>query len=569
MHLKVGKSNGKEYLSIVTGYRDKVSRMPRTKTIKSLGYLDELKKEYPDPIAHFKEVAAEMSRKEAEENQPISVKIDRQAKLDFSTPVRKNLGYAVFSQLYHKLDLDVFLNNRSYKLKHDFNVNSIMKLLVFGRLLAPASKKATLENKEFFFEKTDFTLDDIYHCLTFMDTVRHDLLVHLHNKIKEHYKRKTEIVYYDVTNYYFEIDKQDDIRKKGVSKEHRPDPIVQMGLFIDNNGIPISYSLFPGNTNDCETFRPLMLQMREEYNVGRVVVVADKGLNTSPNICFTVPYGDGYIFSQSVRKGHKELKEYLFDENGYRQIGEDFKIKSRIYPRLISVTDIYGKQHQVRIDEKQIIFYSGEYDRKAKAEREQAVLKAHDIVKNPAKYNRAVSYGAMKYVKNLTFNGVTGELINTKELSFDYKALHEEEKYDGYYAIVTSECEKSEDEVIALYRGLWKIEESFKVTKSDLEARPVFLSREDHIQAHFLICFIALTLVRVLEWKLENRFAASRLIKSLKKVCCSPIEENLYLFDYTDEVTQVLEKATGIPLNNKYLTLGDIRKILGGTKKKS
>ena len=567
MNLKIGKSNGRAYLSIVHGYRDTTTKKVRTKTIQSLGYLDELEKQFDDPIAHFRKIVEEMNRQEAEQKLSANICIDPNATLEPGVNIRKNLGYAPFSQLYHSLDIDVFFNNHSRKLKSEFNTNSIMKLLVFSRLLAPASKAATFENKDLFFEKTDFTLDDIYRCLSFVNTLKSSLQVHLHKKIKERYGRGTELVYYDVTNYYFEIDKPDALRKKGVCKEHRPDPIVQMGLFMDTNGIPISYGLFPGNTNDCETLIPLLGEMRREYDLGRVIVVADKGINTSRNIVFSLIRGDGYVYSQSVRGGHKELKDYVLDGSDYRRHGEGFRIKSRVYPREITVRDIHGKTQKTRIAEKQVIFYSSDYDRKAKLERASVIQKAMDLVKNPSKYNKATTYGAARYVKNLIFDKNTGEILTSKQTPvFDEERLLEEEKFDGYYAIITSESEKSDEEIIDIYRGLWKIEESFKVTKSDLETRPVYLSREDRIQAHFLICFIALVLSRLLERQLGNKFSVSRIIDSLKRVSASFLDENWYVFDYADEVTKAISDSMGISLDKKYLRLGDIKKIIGSTK---
>jgi transposase len=443
-----------------------------------------------------------------------------------------------------------------------------MKLLVFSRILAPSSKKKAFENRDWYFENFDFTLDDIYRCLTFLSSKRDNLKLHLHRKIKEQYGRSTELVYYDVTNYYFEIDKPDNLRKKGVSKEHRPDPIVQMGLFMDTMGMPVSYDLFPGNTNDCSTLIPLLAKMKREYDIGRVIVVADKGMNTGMNIAFNLIKGDGYVYSQTVRGGHKELKDYILDDSDYRQIGDDYKIKSRLYPREIIVKDINGKNKKVRVDEKQVVFYSRDYDKKAKKDREPALMKAKELVNNPGKYNKATSYGAAKYVKNLQYDKDTGEIALTDQRPvFDEEKLREEEKFDGYYAIVTSEYKKTDEEILEIYRGLWKIEESFKVTKSDLEARPVYLSREDRIQAHFLICFTALAIMRILEHRLGSSYSVSAIIESLCSVSCSRLEENWYVFDYANEITEAIREKLGIDLSRKYLRLGEIKKILGDTKK--
>lgn len=569
MQLKTSKSNGRLYLSIVHGYRDPVTKKVKHKTIKSLGYIDNLQKEYPDPISYFNKVVEEMNKKATEENQPITITFSKDETLPEGAANRKNIGYAAISKLYHELNLNTFFFNHSRKFKSEYNLNNIMKLLIFSRILRPASKKKTYEEKDRYFENTDFSLDDVYRSLSQVVTFRDTLKLYLHKQIKKTIGRETDIVYYDVTNYYFEIDKQDELKRKGVSKEHRPDPIVQMGLLMDTKGIPVSYDLFPGNTNDCETLMPVLDKVRKDYDIGRFVIVADKGINTADNIAFNLARGNGYVFSQTVRGGNKELKDYVLDESNYRKIGEGFKIKSRLYPREIKVSNASGGKSKVRLDEKQVIFYSSDYDRKAKADREPALLKAQNLINCPSKYNKSTSYGAAKYVKNLIFDKDTGEIITTKQkLCLDEAKLREEEKFDGYYAIVTSEWEKSDDEIIEIYRGLWRIEEAFKVTKSDLETRPVYLSRNDHIQAHFLICFVALVIARLLALHLDNQYSITRIIESLNKASGSLLEENWYLFDYADEITTAITKTLSVDLGHKYLRFGDIKKILGDTKKR-
>jgi len=568
MNLQVGKSNGRTYLTIVQGYRDPKTKKVRHKTVKSLGYLDDLKKHYSDPIAHFKAVVEEMNQKEALEKQPVSISLDPKETLAENQYNRKNIGYAALSKLYHELGLHTFFYNNSRAFKSEFNTNNIMKLLIFSRILAPASKKKTYENKDRYFENTDFSLDDIYRCLTQIVTFKNKLQRHLHRQMKNKFNRSTELVYYDVTNYYFETDMQDEMRKKGVSKEHRPDPIVQMGLLMDTKGIPIMYDLFPGNTNDCETLMPILDEIKKEYEVGRTIIVADKGINTADNIAFSLAKGDGYVYSQTVRGGNKELKDYVLDQSEYRRIGDNDRIKSRLYPREIAISNAKGGRSKVRIDEKQVVFYSADYDRKAKADREAAILKAHDLVNKPSKYNKSISYGAAKYVKNLVFDPKTGEIMTTKQKPvFDEEKLREEEKFDGYYAIITSEWDKKDEEIIEIYRGLWRIEEAFKVTKSDLEARPVYLSRNDHIQAHFLICFVSLVIVRLLALCLDNKYPIPRIVESLNKSSGSYLEENWYVFDHADEITKSVTEILGIDLSRKYLSLGDIKKILAATKK--
>jgi hypothetical protein len=568
MYLQIGNNKGRKYLSIVQGYRDPVTKKVRHKTVKSLGYLDELTKHYLDPVAYFRGVTAEMNKKAALERQPITISLDPKESLTENQTNRKNIGYAALSKLYYELGLDIFFYNHSRSFKSEFNTNNMMKLLVFSRILTPASKKKTYQEKDRYFENTKFSLDDIYRCLTQAVTFKDSLQLHLHQKMKDKFGRSTELVYYDVTNYYFETDRQDEMKRKGVSKEHRPDPIVQMGLLMDTKGIPISYDLFPGNRNDCLTLLPVLDKVKKDYQVGRTIVVADKGVNTANNIAFSLARGDGYVYSQTVRGANKELKDYLLDESGYRQIGEDYKIKSRLYPREIAVSNANGGRTKVRIDEKQVVFYSAEYDAKAKADRKVALMKAWDLVNSPARYNKAIAYGAAKYVKNLVFDPATGEILTTRQRPFfDEEKLREEERFDGYYAIITSEWKKTDQEIIEIYRGLWRIEEAFKVTKSDLAARPVYLSRNDHIQAHFLICFVALVILRLLALRLGNKYSIPSIVESLNKASGSLLEENWYVFDHADEITKAINESLGVDLNHKYLRLGEIKKILGATKK--
>jgi len=571
MNLQISNYRGRKYLAIVRGYRDPVTKKVKHRSVKSLGYLDELEKQYSDPVAHFKQVAADMTRQEVEASPPAVITLKRNELLEPGAGNRKNIGYAALSAIYHELGLDLFLNNSARKQKANYSVNAILRLLVYSRILDPASKKRTYDNRGEYFEKADFSLEDVYHCLTFANTLGKELQRHLHDAITKRYGRRTETVYYDVTNYYFEIDMQDELRKKGVSKEHRPDPIVQMGLFMDADGIPLSYGLFPGNTNDCETLLPMLAETKDAYGIGRAIIVADKGMNTATNIASCVLGGYGYVFSQTVRGGSKELKQYVLDEAGYKWIGDDYKKKCRLYPREITVKDIQGKEKKVRIDEKQVVFYSRDYDKRAKADRAPVVQKARDMALNPAKYSRSTSYGAAKYMKNLTFDKKTGEILiqGGQMPAFDEAKLAEEELYDGYYIIVSSELKKTDDDIIDIYRGLWRIEESFRITKNDFETRPVYLSRQERIKAHFLICFVALVIARLLQKRLGGKFSIASIADSLSNASCTRLEENWYVQNYCDDVIVALKNDMGIDLTRKYLQLGDIKKILAATKKEA
>ena len=575
MYLKksTNKKNGRTYLSIASGYRDKSTGKPKTVLIKSLGYLDVLQKEFEDPIAHFTEVVNQMNIEEQNEKLPLTIKINTSEELNENENNRKNFGYVALSKVYHELEIDKFLINK-FKARNfsEYKINNIMKLLVFARCLSPDSKKSTFENKDIFFENTNFSLKEIYNALTYIEPYKESLQSYIYDHIQEQYKPNNECIFYDVTNYYFEIDDNDDFRKKGVNKEHRPNPIVQMGLFMDSLGLPMSYGLFPGNTNDCLTLKPMVQKLQKNYSVGRVIVVADKGLNTGKNIVYQKAIGNGYVMSLSIRGANQELKDFVLNEDGY-EYNQDktYKKKSRRYPREVEYTKtVNGKTVKAKttVDEKQVIFWSADYAKRAKAERQPAIDKARDLIGNVQKYNKKNCYGASKYVKHLVFDKNTGEIIEAKsQLSLDEDKIAEEEKLDGYYAIVTSEMNKTDSEIIDIYRGLWRIEETFKITKSELDDRPVYVSTKEHIEAHFLTCYLALVLSRVLQHKLDKKYSVGKILESLSKCNCSNYHENYYLFDYFDTVLKDIGNILNINFALKNRTLQDIKKILSSSKK--
>ena len=567
---KTPNSHGRIRLSIVDTYYDKAKKCSRQKTVESIGWLDELEKQYDDPIAHFTKRVAELNAEKQKKQAPILFTFYDSDRLCIGDDLRKNFGYAALSRIYHELGIHTFLTNRQRHSKERYDANAIMKMLVYSRLLFPASKKSSYDGRERFFDRSDYSLDDVYRFLSFLDKHRENLQIWMNDRIKKNYGRDTSLIYYDVTNYYFETDEQNGFLHKGISKEHRPNPIIQMGLFMDNRGIPITYELFPGNTNDCLTYRPNFGRIKKQFDLGRVISVADKGMTTGDNIWYTIntPTRDGYVFSMSIRGAEKGIKDYVLKEEGYEWLGTEYKRKSRKSPRTILVTSVTGKKMKKQVDEKQVVFWSEKYAKRAKAERETALAKARDLAQNPGNYTRATSYGAAKYVKKIDYDKETGEILASSSiLDIDEEKIREEEALDGYYMLLTSEMEASDDEIIDMYRGLWRIEESFKVTKSELEARPVYVWTKEHIEAHFLICFVALTIARILENKLERKYSVGKILDSLSKAECSLVQQNYYLFDYYDEILKEIGLIMDIDFGKRIRTLGEIKKILAKTKK--
>jgi transposase len=578
--LEVRNQKKGTYLVIEKKYRDKEKKQARTKHHKTLGYVHDLQKEFPDPVAHFKEIVAQMNADE-KGNKKLTLEIDLNEKLPDESHARYNMGYAVIMKIYHELELDRFLNNKARHETFEYNTNSIMTLLTITRILHPSSKKRSYEYKDMFFERFDFELHHVYRALTHFSKIGEECQRFISDQINKKFGRDTSLMYFDVTNFHFEIDETDDLRKRGKEKNNRPDPIVQMGLAMDADGIPLYYKLFPGNTHDSKTFIPVFKDVCVRFNPGRVIAVADMGCTSSNNIYF-LKGGDrdkrvnGYVFSFSIRKGSAAFKKYVLDDTGYAardgktlKEGYDYKIKSRIEVREIQVTMKNGSKKSMLIDEKQVVFWSEKYARKARTEREETIKKALDIIANPQKHNKGTVHGAAAYIKNITFDKKTGEIHEEpgKKLLFDEKKAEEDAKYDGYYCIITSELEMPNQRVIEIYRGLSDIEDNFKVSKSDLDIRPVHVSREDRINAHVLTCFISLVIVRLIQKKTDYKFTPEQIITCLNNISCSLEHTNLYMFDYRSNISNCIGEAFNIDFTKKRLRLNEIKNILATSKK--
>ncbi len=573
----------------------------KQKCIENLGRLDELQKRFDDPVSHFKKVAEE---KNAEQNtsRKTSVPIDLSSTMSTSEDNLRNVGYAVLKDLYKQLELDKFWKLVLRKTSIQYDLEAVFRLLVFSRILYPGSKRDTFLNKSAYFEDMDgFSLKDTYKALDVFDQYDEQLQKWIYSHSPKICERDMSVSYFDCTNYYFDIGRSDmdtfdddgrpvdgkgnpaeiKYRKRGPEKNHRPDPIVEMGLLMDKDGIPLAFDLFPGNESEKVHMRPIINRVKSQFGSGRVIFVADRGLNTSDNIYFLNGDNkadhnprDGYVYGQSVRGADAEFKawvlkgdyktEKLTDDDG-REV--TFTHKSRIHPKTIQVnTTVPGQKKKrkksVSIDQKQMAYYSEKYAKKQKHDRDIMVARAKDLIKHPKKYDKITAAGSGAYVQNIAFDKSTGEIIEGRELVLDEAKIDEEEKYDGYYSIVTSELKMSDHEMRETYRGLARIEETFKISKTEFESRPVFVWTNEHIEGHFATCFTALVLIRLLQSKLGSRYPIGKTIESLRKYNCTQIGTTLYQFVYYDEILEECGKIFHLELNNRYRTREQIRRLL-------
>ena len=546
MYLDCFKNYGKPYLRIVHNFyhTDNGKLKQRRVTLKNLGLLSNYDDGKPDLLKRLREQfkngeLVDLSQfdltKIQKEKDTIPVK-DINLKLN-----PKNIGYLLLNQMYHNLGIDVFLNRIKSDSKIEYDLNGLTKLLIFERILNPQSKKKTFENKNryLFPVTTSEDLNDVYKTLDVLNENSKKIQNRMNTRIKNSsIGRVTDLTYYDVTNYYFEtmygdddvyeLDENNEIvkdekgqpvivqkgfRKKGVSKEGKKEPIVQMGLFIDNNGIPVSHKLFPGNTQDKTTFKNVLENDVDDMDLGRIVVVADNGMNTQENKYLIVEKGNGYIVSKSVKKSWKKMGPWALDKNDYIEIKNSFgevvfKYKSRINEIELTYKNEDGTKSKRKVKEKEIIYWSKKHYEKEVNQNKKFIEYLESCKEHPDKL-KDKERKSQQFIKTVDVDKETGEVIHLeKVIVFLDEKLKKYKETMGFYSIVTSEIEEDDREIINRYHGLSRIEDSFRIIKSDLEGRPIYVWTEEHIKAHFLICFIALTIIRIIQYKIlkyENK----------------------------------------------------------------
>lgn len=522
MFIATAKSpvTGKTSVYLKEGYRE--NGKVKHRNLKFYGFLEELEAKDPEILNKLRAAAKQMSK---DGGSVLRIAVDLRKPKSGTRPLM-NYGYAFLQAIYNELRIPEFIRANQSRSNVEYPLDSILQLLVYSRCLDPSSKKKAFEGKgNYFFELADFTLDDVYRSLGRLCAMKEELTLHLHHRIQETRGRDCSLVFYDVTNYYFESETMSGLRQKGVSKENRETGIVQMGLFIDNDGIPITYELFPGNTNDMSTMRPILQKIKKDYGLGKITIVADKGNNTGENLAYIDNEEDFYIISQRIRARGTELADIVLDQNDY-EWNESGTFKSKSVEREREVKRQDGSIHT--ITEHLLCFWSKEEESYQRAKRGFLDEKIEKYIENPSLLNASNSFGIKKYFKKVMVDKKTGEVLKAKvAYEFNQAKYERDLALDGYYCIVTNDLSLEPLDIIHHYHQLSKIEESFRVTKSDLEGRPVYVWTDDHIQGHFLTCYLALVLYRLLQLKLDNRYPIHQLKEALNSAKAVLLEQSI------------------------------------------
>lgn len=534
------------YLSIAQAYRDPVTKKSKRKRIRNLGYLKDLQKEYDDPIAHFTEVAEKMTTEYKNSNGVFEMNINFSEKINSDYHHSKSFGYVALSSVYHSLKINQFFDNRQASYGADYRLNQVMKLLTFGEILYPGALSYTYSIRHRFFEGCDYSLEDVYDFFTFLTQYRAQFKSWTNESICNTMGRNTDTVFYYTTTHYFEVDYNKWYEAKKDTGVPRPNPLVQMGLFVDKNRIPITYNLFKGIPGDIPVMGPIFERARSEFNMHRIIIVANHRGSGYNYLYRILKSGHGYIVHHNVRDIDETTQKYLLDDEGYRFMGNGRKIKSRILTQTIRVKNKYGEKEFIRIKEKQVFIFDDSYSRWETATRESILLMGKDLISA----NRNVS-------------GYTG---HNHPFDINQSMLMKEEILDGYYMFSTSELEMDDEEIINAYEDLWEVDELFKEKKNDYSGRPSELSWENHLSSFFMIRYAALIITRIIEHKTGLQYQKPSIIRSLKKCMTVNIGQNIFMTTYTDETLKRIGDALNIDFAKRYRTRQEIRSILNLTK---
>ena len=586
-HIEYVKTRNKTYLRIAESYYDNVSHKEKKRVIKNLGDIAKYDDGKPDFLRRFRErfknEGMVIDGVSYQGVQPSTYNFTAQYNTtnhDYSVEF-KNLGYIFLELIYNQLGISEVLRDHKSRNKLRIDTAGITRLLTLSRILTPASKSSTFQMKNNFFKpivSEDISLQSVYDTLTVLADRSSAIQTRMNTRIAESsIGRKADLTYYDVTNYYFETMYGDEdildedgkvikpaLRKKGVSKEHRPEPIVQMGLFMDERGIPVSFNLFPGSNPDKTTLTEMLRDgaLKSPVKSARTIVVADNGMHSQENLYLLVKDGNGYIVSKSVKQCWKSYKQWIEDESNYEYIEASdgtvvFKYKSRIHERVVG--DKEG--NKITIKEKEIVYWSLAHYKREAAQNQKFIEYLEACREHPDKLKDRQRKTA-EFIKITQIDPKTGEKAKTKtKIELNEEKIQKYKDTMGYYMIVTSETDTPDREIINKYHGLSRIEDSFKIIKSDLEGRPVYVRTNEHIKAHFLICFIALTVIRILQYKMlekEGRASASLSTDGWEQgITANTIKQTLAEYKIaTDKNGVCIVSGVNENLKNIYNTFG-------------
>ena len=570
MRLKVNKSKNSINYYIITDTKTKDGKRS-TKVFKKLGNEQEILKisNGESPLEWAKKQVDIVNKQIEEKTLKITAEFSQSNLIEENKQLSFNCGYLFLQDIYYSLGLDKICNVISDKYRIKYNLNSILSNLIYTRIIEPSSKLSAFETAKTFLEQPDFELQNIYRALGIIANETENIESAVYKNSLNVVNRNTKILYYDCTNYFFEIEEAEGIKQYGKSKENRPLPIVQMGLFMDGDGFPLAFVIDSGNTNEQVTLKPLEKQIIKDFELSKFVVCTDAGLASIENRKFNEVQDRSFIVTQSLKKIKGHLKEWALSKDGWHKLNSKKIINLNDIDNSSSNEEIFYKERWINengLSQRLIVSYSPKYAAYQKAVRNSQVERAQKLINNPSSVSRNRQNDPKRFIKSTSVTR-DGEVADIRVLALNQSAIDSESAFDGFYAVCTT-LEDDISEIIKVNKRRWEIEESFRILKSDFKARPVYLKRDDRIKAHFTTCFLALLIYRILEHKLNGKFTSSQIINTLRNMNLRNLEGVGFIPTYTrTPITNALHTNFNFRTDTEITTLKEMKKILNLTKK--
>jgi transposase len=546
-----------------------------SKVVEKLGSLKELEQKLNgrDPYEWANEYVQKLNCEEAADRVEVIGKFSNSKRIPRGGQVRYNGGYLFLQSLYYELGLDKICNDISRRYKFEFDLNNILSTLIYTRILYPSSKRSSLEAAGKFFEQPQFEIHHIYRSLEVLAKESDFIQSMLYKHSCKALKRDAKILYYDCTNYFFEIEQASGIKQYGVSKEHRPNPIVQMGLFMDGDGLPLTFCLSQGNKNEQQSLQPLESKIIKDFELSKFIVCTDAGLASKNNRSFNAFGERAYVVTQSLKTMKSYLKDWALDPEGWQLPGSEKMFHLDTVDDVAENSKVFYKSRMIKdsgLEEQLIVTYSPKYKHYLRTIREGQIIRAENKLKKPSTMKSKKANDPKRFVTSLHCTN-TGEVAEKEVYTLDTAAIKLEEKFDGFYGVCTN-LEADPWEIVKINKRRWEIEQSFRILKSEFRARPLFLSRDDRILAHFITCFISLLMYRILEKRLkpmlpEQSVSGESIVKTLKDMDFYEMQGEGYIPIYTRcDKTDALHKLFNFRTDTEIITKPAMKKIIKNTK---
>ena len=570
MRLKVNKSKNSINYYIITDIKTKQGKRS-TKVFKKLGNeQDILKISNGIPPLEWANKQLEIVNKQVQEKSlKITADFSQSNIIEKNKQFSFNCGYLFLQDIYYSLGLDKICNDISDKYRIKYDLNSVLANLIYTRIIEPSSKLSAFETAKSFLEQPNFELQNIYRALEIISKETENIEASVYKNSLNVVNRNTKILYYDCTNYFFEIEEAEGIKQYGKNKENRPLPIVQMGLFMDGDGFPLAFVIDSGNTNEQVTLKPLEKQIIKDFELSKFVVCTDAGLASHENRIFNNIQDRSFIVTQSLKKIKRHLKDWALSKEDWHKLNSNKLINLNDIDNSSSNEEIYYKERWINengLEQRLIVSYSPKYAAYQKNLRTNQIERAKNLINNPTTISKNRQNDPKRFIKSSSITN-DGEIAEKKVFSLNQSAIDNEAMFDGFYAVCTT-LEDDISEIIKVNKRRWEIEESFRILKSDFKARPVYLKRDDRIKAHFTTCFLALLIYRILEHKLGEKYTSSKIIDTLRNMNMMKLDGVGYIPTYTrTSLTDDLHKVFKFRTDHEITILKDMKKILNSTKK--